>query len=113
MTLRIFSRRMISIAGMVGAAGAAAAMWAGPASATDTFPQGLVCPNTITGQIFIVHCIPDVNPPPHAVNLRGPNQVATLYGIPCTGANTNTCIGLSRLQTANAPKVDTSLRHYP
>jgi hypothetical protein len=76
------------------------AMPSAQADAGDLIGTDLVCPNSVTGHIFVAGCLPSVNPPPGAVGYRGPDQLATLYGIPCTGSNTNTCIGLSRLQTA-------------
>lgn len=60
----------------------------------------LVCPKTITGGIYIAGCLPSVNPPASTVDIRGPNQVPLLYGIPCTGTNFGKCIGLSRLPSA-------------
>lgn len=60
--------------------------------------HSLVCPNSITGGIYIAGCLPSVNPPASKVNNRGTDQVATLYGIPCTGQNIGKCLGLSRIQ---------------
>lgn len=63
-------------------------------------PRTLLCPNTITGGIYIAGCLPSVNPPASKIDQRGLNQVPLLYGIPCTGSNFGKCIGLSRLPSA-------------
>lgn len=60
----------------------------------------LVCPQTITGGIYIAGCLPSVRPPVNRVDDRGRDQVPLLYGVPCTGSNIGKCIGLSRLPTA-------------
>lgn len=65
--------------------------------------QQSVCPNTITGRIYIAGCLPSVNPPASAVSERGTGQVPLLYGIPCTGSNFGKCIGLSRLPATTPP----------
>ena len=44
----------------------------------DGGPGSTVCPNSITGGIFIAGCLPSVKPPASKVDLRGPDQVATL-----------------------------------
>lgn len=89
MKLPHLTRTTISIALLVGGFSAASIA---PAVGDDS--GSTLCPNTITGGIYIAGCLPSVNPPADRVNLRGPDQLATIYGIPCTGAD---CIGLSRL----------------
>ena len=71
---------------------------AGASNGDGDDTHSLVCPNTITGGIYIAGCLPSVNPPVSKVDDRGTDQVATLYGIPCTGTNIGKCLGLSRIQ---------------
>ncbi|KUH84574.1 hypothetical protein AU187_18595 [Mycobacterium sp. IS-1556] len=52
------------------------------------------CPNAPTHGIWSTNCLPSVDVPPEHVDLRGPNQLPTLDGIPCSPGE---CIG--RAQT--------------
>ena len=90
------ARSLIPIALLASGVVAVSSAQAEPSEVGDAGTGSTVCPNTITGGIYIAGCLPSVKPPASKVDLRGPDQVATLYGIPCTGAD---CIGLSRLQT--------------
>jgi hypothetical protein len=79
----------------------------------STQPVAQTCPSSITEDIFPSGCIPSVKPPPGAVDLRGPGELPTLYGIPCKGNNSGTCIGLSQLPTAMAPRPGVIIRTSP
>ncbi len=71
------------------------------------------CPGSVTEALVIEGCLPSTDPSADSLDMRGPNQVPEVNGIPCTGSNTGTCIGLSRLPSADAPEPDTSVQHSP
>lgn len=115
MTFRLpLTTRLIPVAGFAALIVLAPAAAAAPTGTDDTNTVGgsKNCPTTLTGQVY-VGCVPGVIPPPSAVDLRGPGQLPTVYGVPCKGSNSGTCIGLSRLPLAVAPVPDTVVRHHP
>ena len=93
MALQTRRRQLISavaVAGLLGG-GTAVAAAAQPNQTPQHFAQ--ICPNSMTSSIWIAGCLPSIDPPPRYVDDRGPGQLPTLYGIPCSG---NDCLGLSR-----------------
>lgn len=70
------------------------------------------CPNSMTESIYIVGCLPGVDPAPELVDERGPDELPTLRGIPCAGSD---CLGLNRaLEDNSTPdRPDTEVRSNP
>jgi hypothetical protein len=103
MTISQFTARRLPIA--VGMACAAAAIAAAPAiSALSTPTTALAaCPNGETEDTYTMVCVPDLVP--NSPNFSSaPGQLPQIDGVPCTGANTGQCIGLSEEQQAQGPQ---------
>ncbi len=71
------------------------------------------CPGNVAESLVIQGCLPGTEPPADSLDMRGPDEVPKVNGIPCTGDDTGTCIGLSQLPSADVPEPDTSVRHSP
>ncbi|MDX1890017.1 intersectin-EH binding protein Ibp1 [Mycolicibacterium sp. 050158] len=86
--LQISSRRLILAGGFAVAIAAAPAVaaFAVPAVA----PSFGACPNGETEDIYTDVCTPDMVP-----NSPAQGSLPSVSGIPCTGANSGQCIGLS------------------
>ncbi|RDH74206.1 intersectin-EH binding protein Ibp1 [Mycolicibacterium moriokaense] len=111
MDFRLITKQFVPAAACLGFVGFGAAVAAaGPAQAAV---PSLPCPGNVSGSVVVQGCLPSTNASADALEMRGPNQVPKVKGIPCTGSNTGTCIGLSRLPSADAPQPDTSVRHSP
>jgi hypothetical protein len=110
MQIRHIPKHLLSAAAVVGFLGASGASLAAAGVAEAQAPD-MPCPGNIAESLVIQGCLPSTSPPADELDLRGPDEVPKLYGIPCTGANTGTCIGLSRLPSADAPEPDTSVRN--
>ncbi|MGV0643656.1 hypothetical protein [Mycolicibacterium sp. XJ2546] len=112
LALQCHRSRVISAAALIGALAAVPAVVVVAGQTNPTLlPRAQSCTNEMTGSIRIADCIPSVNPPERHIDERGPNQLPTLYGIPCGGSE---CLGLSRaLQGAAAPTPDTEVRSNP
>ena len=108
MRIQTMSKRYLPAAALMGAlcASGASLATAGTAVAQTDTP----CPGNETSSVVVQGCLPSTAPSPDALDQRGPNQVPKIDGIPCTGTNTGTCIGLSRLPSADAPEPDTSVQ---
>lgn len=92
------ARRLILACGFAVAAAAApvAAAFATPAS-VGPVPSIASCPSGETEDMFTGICVPDVVPnSPEIQPAHGP--LPEVSGVPCTGANTGQCIGLSEEQ---------------
>lgn len=115
------TKRISMIGGLVAAAALPAAL--GVASATSASPATPLadpCPTNEVTQIYFDGCLPSIDPPQGEVNVRGPDELPEIRGIPCDGSNTGTCIGLSRLpggtpaQPDSGPaQPDTQVRSSP
>jgi hypothetical protein len=110
MQRRVSSHRLVSAAAFLGLISSAS----GFAVATATVAGAdAPCPGNETQSVVVQGCLPSTQPPADDLDLRGPDEVPTINGIPCTGSNTGTCIGLSRLPSADAPEPDTSVHQSP
>ncbi|GAY13344.1 hypothetical protein [Mycobacterium sp. shizuoka-1] len=78
------------------------------------------CPTSETTQIYFDGCLPSIDSPSPEVQLRGPDQLPEIRGVPCDGSDSGTCIGLSQLPggtaaqpNATADQPDTQVRSSP
>lgn len=105
------TRPQIFAAGFVGLVGAftAAGVLASPAEPVSrTVAQN--CPNSMTEGIWSAGCLPSVDPPAGQVDNRGPDQLPTVRGIPCS----SDCLDLNRvLPDTDVAEPDTSVRTNP
>lgn len=60
------------------------------------------CPNGESADTFTEACVPDLVPNTSGLT-AAPNQLPQINGIPCTGANSGQCIGLSEDAQAAGP----------
>ncbi|MDV3129333.1 intersectin-EH binding protein Ibp1 [Mycobacterium sp. 21AC1] len=103
---QLSARRFIAVGAF------AVALAAAPAVTVFTVPAGALaaCPNGESTDTFTGECVPDLvpnspfsatpaNPALPSVNLPGGGGA-----IPCTGANSGQCIGLSEEQQAQGPQ---------
>jgi hypothetical protein len=111
MNFRLMTKQFVPAAACLGFVGFAAAVTAaGPAQAAT---PSLPCPGNVAASVVVQGCLPSTQAPADSLDTRGPNQVPKVRGIPCTGSNIGTCIGLSRLPSPDVPQPDTSVRHSP
>lgn len=97
-----------SFVGVVGVS-AAAGVLAAPAGSVSTV-EAQNCPNSMTESIWSAGCLPGVDSPQGAVDNRGPNQLPTLRGIPCS----SDCLDLNRvLPDTDTPEPDTTVHTNP
>ncbi|BBX08226.1 hypothetical protein [Mycolicibacterium aichiense] len=108
----------MTISALFAAAAIPAAVGQSASPAAD--PIADPCPTSETTQIYFDGCLPSIDSPSPEVNLRGPDQLPEIRGIPCDGSNTGTCIGLSQLPggtpaqpNATADQPDTQVRSSP
>ena len=98
------SRRLIL------AGGFAVAVAAAPAIAVFTVPSASVplaqCPGGEEEDLYTGVCVPHTVPNSNATfsSIPGNPNLPAIGGIPCTGANTGECIGLSEEQQAMGPQ---------
>ncbi len=111
MNLRHLSQRLIPAAACLSIAGGAFGAAAAAASPAGANVSDMPCPGNVAESLVIQGCLPSTDPPADSLDMRGPDQVPKLRGIPCTGSNSGTCIGLSRLPSADAAEPDTTVRH--
>jgi hypothetical protein len=88
-------RRLILAGGFVVAVAAAPVVAAFAVAAPAAGPVA-ACPNGETEDTFSTVCTPDLVP-------NSP-ELPSVDGIPCTGANSGQCIGLSEEQQAQGPQ---------
>ena len=68
------------------------------------------CPNSMTEGIWSAGCLPGVDPPADAVDNRGPDQLPTVRGIPCS----SDCLDINRvLPDVDVSQPDTDVRSNP
>jgi hypothetical protein len=100
-TLELSARRLIL------AGGFAVAVAAAPAIAVFTVPSASVplaqCPGGEEEDIFTGVCVPHTVPNSPLSSIPGNPSLPAVGGIPCTGANTGECIGLSEEEQAMGP----------
>lgn len=77
--------------GVVGIAGAAGVLAAPAEPAGWTVAQN--CPNSMTEGVWSAGCLPGIDAPSDAVDNRGPNQLPTVRGIPCS----SDCLDINRV----------------
>lgn len=86
--LQISARRLVLAGGFAIAIAAAPAIAA--FAVPTTAPSFGACPNGESEDVFTSTCTPDMVP-----NSPAPAGLPAVEGIPCTGANSGQCIGLS------------------
>jgi hypothetical protein len=99
------SRRVL-IAGGFAAAITAAPAVAAFASPLSAAPSVAACPNGELNDSFTGVCVPELvpnSPEPYTTNETSPGGLPEVDNIPCTGANSGQCIGLSEEQQAEGP----------
>jgi len=93
------ARRLILAGGFVAAVAAAPAVAAFAVPSDGGAPPALAaCPSGETEDLFTGTCVPDVVPNSPEVPVVPSGGLPEVNGIPCTGANTGQCIGLSEEQ---------------
>jgi hypothetical protein len=102
-TLKLSARRLLL------AGGFAAAIVAAPAVAVVTVPAHsapaiAACPGGESEDTFTGECVPDLVPNSPEVNSTSPGGLPEVDNIPCTGANSGQCIGLSEEEQAQGPQ---------
>jgi hypothetical protein len=96
-------RRLILTGGFAVAVAAAPVVAASMAPATSA-PAVAACPSGETEDTFTNMCTPDLVPNSPEVGVTSQGSLPSVDGIPCTGANSGQCIGLSQEQQAEGPK---------
>ena len=100
-TMKFPARRLIL------AGGFAVAIAATPAVAVVALPTNAptiaACPGGESEDTFTGACVPDLVPNSPEVGETSPGGLPEIDGIPCTGANSGQCIGLSEEQQAQGP----------
>ncbi|MCV7217336.1 intersectin-EH binding protein Ibp1 [Mycobacterium crocinum] len=114
------SVKRVAVAGGLMSAAAVLPAAIGLSFQSPIAPSADPCPTNEVTQIYFDGCLPSIDAPQAQVNVRGPNELPEIRGIPCDGSNTGTCIGLSELpggtpaqQEVTAPQPDTQVRSSP
>lgn len=89
---RLTALRLLAAGGLAGIALAAPTL-----TVTTTSATLAGCPNGESSDTFTGSCVPDIVPNSHGFT-TAPNQLPQIDGIPCNGANSGECIGLSEEQ---------------
>jgi hypothetical protein len=100
-TLEFSVRRLILAGGFAVAIAAVPAVAAFTVPATAG-PSVAACPNGETEDTFTGECTPDMVPNSPEFQ-SSPGGLPSIDNIPCTGANSGQCIGLSEEQQAEGP----------
>ncbi|BBY26053.1 intersectin-EH binding protein Ibp1 [Mycolicibacterium sediminis] len=95
------ARRLLAVGGFAVAVAAAPAIAALAAPAPA--PSVAACPNGETEDTFTTTCTPDLVPNSPEVQSTSPGGLPSVSGIPCSGANSGQCIGLSEEQQSEGP----------
>jgi hypothetical protein len=89
------------------AGGFAVAIAAAPAVAAFAVPSVApsfgACPGGETEDVYTNACTPDMVPNSPELQETSPGGVPEVSGVPCTGANSGECIGLSEEQQSEGP----------
>jgi hypothetical protein len=100
-TLKPTARRLIL------AGGFAVAIAAAPGVAVVALPHNsptvAACPGGESEDTFTGACVPDLVPNSPEMGETSPGGLPEVDNIPCTGANSGQCIGLSEEQQAEGP----------
>src|SRR5262245_60034649 len=70
---------------------------------TNSAPTIAACPGGESEDTFTGACVPDLVPNSPEVGMTSPGGLPEIDNIPCTGANSGECIGLSEEQQAEGP----------
>ncbi|MFG1931507.1 intersectin-EH binding protein Ibp1 [Mycobacterium sp. NPDC048908] len=102
-TLKLPARRLLL------AGGFAVAIAAAPAAALvvapiHSAPTIAACPGGESEDTFTGECTPDLVPNSPEVGQTSPGGLPEVNNIPCTGANSGQCIGLSEEEQAAGPQ---------
>lgn len=100
-TVQISARRLVLAGGFAVAIAAAPAVAA--FAVPSVAPSFGACPNGETEDIYTNACTPDMVPNSPALQQTSPGGLPEISGIPCTGANSGQCIGLSEEQQSEGP----------
>jgi hypothetical protein len=100
-TIQISARRLVLAGGFAVAIAAAPAVAA--FAVPSVAPSFGACPNGETEDIYTNACTPDMVPNSPALQQTSPGGLPEISGIPCTGANSGQCIGLSEEQQSEGP----------
>jgi hypothetical protein len=103
-TLKLPARRLILAGGFAVAVAAApaVAVFAVPTAGTSA-PSITACADGESEDTFTGVCVPDLVPNSPAVGETSPGGLPEVDNIPCTGANSGQCIGLSEEQQSEGP----------
>jgi hypothetical protein len=101
-TLKLPTRRLLLAGGFAVAIAAAPAV-AAVAIPSNSAPTIAACPGGESEDTFTGECVPDLVPNSPEVGETSPGGLPEINGIPCTGANSGQCIGLSEEQQAEGP----------
>jgi hypothetical protein len=99
--LQISARRLVLAGGFAVAIAAAPAVAA--FAVPSVAPSFGACPNGETEDIYTNTCSPDMVPNSPALGETSQGGLPEVSGIPCTGANSGQCIGLSEEQQSEGP----------
>jgi hypothetical protein len=101
-TLKLPARRLILAGGFAVAIAAAPAV-AVVAAPANSAPTIAACPGGESEDTFTGVCVPDLVPNSPEVGVTSTGGLPQVDNIPCTGANSGQCIGLSEEQQAQGP----------
>ena len=100
-TLKLPTRRLLLAGGFAVAIAAAPAV--AVAIPSNSAPTIAACPGGESEDTFTGACVPDLVPNSPEVGETSPGGLPEIDGIPCTGANSGQCIGLSEEEQAQGP----------
>jgi hypothetical protein len=101
-TMKLPSRRLLLAGGFAVAVAAAPAV-AVVGLPANSAPTIAACPGGESEDTFTGACVPDLVPNSPEVGVTSPGGLPEIDNIPCTGANSGECIGLSEEQQAQGP----------
>src|SRR5262245_15740330 len=101
-TLKLPTRRLLLAGGFAVAIAAAPAV-AVVAIPSNSAPTIAACPSGESEDTFTGECTPDLVPNSPEAGVTSPGGLPEIDNIPCTGANTGECIGLSEEEQAQGP----------
>lgn len=96
-TFQFSARRLTLAGGFAVAVAAVPAVAAFAVPAAGGAPALAACPNGESEDIYTGVCVPDIVPN-SPEGQTSPGGLPEINGIPCSGANTGQCIGLSEVQ---------------
>ena len=101
-TMKLPSRRLLLAGGFAVAVAAAPAV-AVVGLPANSAPTIAACPGGESEDTFTGACVPDLVPNSPEVGQTSPGGLPEIDNIPCTGANSGQCIGLSEEQQSEGP----------